>query len=311
MTDPANRFLLSVNDLKTSPGRKRRQQIIHYGLALAALTSLVISVLIVWSLLSEAWVFIVGVEWTQIFNIGWFPRRGFYDVRTILVPTLIVTVIAMIIATPLGLGAAIYLSEYARPRTRSLIKPVLEILAGIPSVVLGFFALYWVAPEIIARIGDNSAGSMAAAGVGVGVLTIPLVASISEDAMAAVPSSLREASVGLGSRKITTTIRVVIPAAISGIVASLIVGVSRAIGETMVVFIAGGAAQTASFTTSAYEGGLTMTAAMASLAVGTDNVVGEGLTVQSLYFVGLLLFLITLALNLIANRFVSRIQNKY
>lgn len=311
MTDQAARFLLSVSDLKTSPGRKRRQQIIHYALALAALTSIVISVLIVWSLLSEAWVFIVGVEWTQIFNIGWFPRRGFYDVRTILVPTLIVTIIAMIIATPLGLGAAIYLSEYARPRTRAFIKPILEILAGIPSVVLGFFALNWVAPEIIARISGNSAGSMAAAGVGVGVLTIPLVASISEDAMAAVPSSLREASVGLGSRKINTTIRVVIPAAISGIVASLIVGISRAIGETMVVFIAGGAAQTASFTTSAYEGGLTMTAAMASLAVGTDNVVGEGLTVQSLYFVGLLLFLITLGLNLVANRFVSRIQNKY
>lgn len=312
MTDQAARFRLSVNDLKTSPGRKRRQQIIHYALGLAALTSVVISVLIVWSLLSEAWVFIAGVEWSQIFfNIGWYPRNGIYDVRTILVPTFIVTVIAMAIATPLGLGAAIYLSEYARPRTRALIKPVLEILAGIPSVVLGFFALYWVAPQIIGRISDNSAGSMAAAGVGVGVLTIPLVASISEDAIAAVPSSLREASVGLGSRKINTTIRVVIPAAISGIVASLIVGVSRAIGETMVVFIAGGAAQTASFTTSAYEGGLTMTAAMASLAVGTDNVVGEGLTVQSLYFVGLLLFLITLALNLIANRFVGRIQNKY
>ena len=217
----------------------------------------------------------------------------------------------MLIATPLGLGAAVYLSEYARSSTRAVIKPILEILAGIPSVVLGFFALYWVAPEVIGRISDNSTGSLAAAGVGVGILTIPLIASISEDAMAAVPSSLREASTGLGSRKSATTLRVVLPAAISGIVASLIVAVSRAIGETMVVFLAGGAGDTALFTSSPTESGLTMTAAMASLASGTDNVVGEGLTVQSLYFVGFLLFVITLLLNVIANRFVRRIQEKY
>lgn len=302
---------LTVADLKSRKGRKNRQRAIHGALALAAMVSIVVSGLIVWSLLSEAWTFIVEVEWSQLFNIGWFPRRGIYDISTLLSATLITTAIAMLIATPLGLGAAIYLSEYARSRTRAVIKPVLEILAGIPSVVLGFFALYWVAPEVIGRISSNSTGSLAAAGVGVGILTIPLIASISEDAMAAVPSSLREASTGLGSRKAATTLRVVLPAAISGIVASLIVAVSRAIGETMVVFLAGGAGDTALFTASPTESGLTMTAAMASLASGTDNVVGEGLTVQSLYFVGFLLFVITLLLNVIANRFVSRIQEKY
>lgn len=302
---------LTVADLKSRKGRKNRQRAIQAVLALAAMVSVVVSGFIVWSLLSEAWTFIVEVEWSQLFNIGWFPRRGIYDISTLLSATLITTAIAMLIATPLGLGAAIYLSEYARSSTRAVIKPVLEILAGIPSVVLGFFALYWVAPEVIGRISDNSTGSLAAAGVGVGILTIPLIASISEDALAAVPSSLREASTGLGSRKFATTLRVVLPAAISGIVASFIVGVSRAIGETMVVFLAGGAGDTALFTSSPTESGLTMTAAMASLASGTDNVVGEGLTVQSLYFVGFLLFIITLLLNVIANRFVSRIQEKY
>lgn len=302
---------LTVADLKSSKGRKNRQRAIQAVLALAAMVSIVVSGLIVWSLLSEAWTFIVEVEWAQLFNIGWFPRRGIYDISTLLSATLITTAIAMLIAAPLGLGAAIYLSEYARSGTRAVIKPVLEILAGIPSVVLGFFALFWVAPEVIGRISDNSTGSLAAAGVGVGILTIPLIASISEDALAAVPSSLREASTGLGSRKFATTLRVVLPAAVSGIVASFIVGVSRAIGETMVVFLAGGAGDTALFTSSPTESGLTMTAAMASLASGTDNVVGEGLTLQSLYFVGFLLFIITLLLNVVANRFVRRIQEKY
>jgi len=286
----------------------------------------------------------------------------------------------MVVAAPLGLGAAVYLSEYASQRVRAWLKPALEILAGIPSVVLGFFALTWIAPNLVGRVGrttflvlgaviligyagvsaliarnrlkqyregaadpsariaavaaiamlvlvfavaagwtlnvwldfaPNNAGSLAAAGIGVGILTIPLVASISEDAMAAVPDSLREASAGLGARKISTATAVVLPAAISGIVAAFIVAISRAVGETMVVFMAGGAADASRFTDSPFEGGLTMTAAMASLASGTDNVVGEGLTFQSLYFVGLLLFVITLALNVIAARFVSRVREAY
>ena len=178
--------------------------------------------------------------------------------------------------------------------------------------MLGFFALLWIAPNVVANLGgEGGRGSILAAGIGVGILTIPLIASISEDAMKAVPDALREASAGMGARKVTTVLRVVLPAAISGLAAAMIVAVSRAMGETMVVFMAGGAADAAIFTSSPYDGSLTMTAAMASLASGTDNVVGEGLTFQSLFFVGLLLFLITLALNMLANFFVRRIREQY
>ncbi len=219
----------------------------------------------------------------------------------------------MQVAVPVGLGAAVYLSEYARPTVRKVLKPTLEILAGIPSVVLGFFALQWIAPNIVQRFFD-SAGifSLAAAGLGVGLLTIPLMASVSEDAMRAVPSSLREASAGLGARKLNTTVRVVLPAAVSGLVAAAIVTISRAIGETMVVFIAGGGAGNQSqFTTNPLDPGSTMTAAMAAQASGTDAVVGEALTFQSLFFVGILLFIITLGLNVVADRFVRRVREAY
>ena len=278
----------------------------------AALVSLLVSFLIVFSLAREALTFITRVDWADLWAIGWFPRRGLYDIRTLVVASLIVTVIAMVVAMPVGLGAAVYLSEYARPRVRAWLKPVLEILAGIPSVVVGFFALTFIAPEFIGRLfSGHDTGSLAAAGVGVGILTVPLVASVSEDAMRAVPRSLREASAGLGARRVTTSVRVVIPAAVSGLAAAFIVGVSRAIGETMVVFLAGGAGDTAIFTASPLHGSLTMTAGMASLASGTDNVVGQGLTFQSLYFVGLLLFLITMGLNVAAGRFVGRIRERY
>ncbi len=302
-----------LGSLTGSPRRLRREAIIKQALFGAAIFSVVISFLIVYALLSEAWVFIRDIDWSVTWGqIGWFPRRGIYDVPTLLVATFWVTGIAMLVAAPLGLGAAIYLAEYARPRVRKILKPALEILAGIPSVVLGFFALLWIAPNVVANIGGEGArGSILAAGIGVGILTIPLVASISEDAMKAVPDYLREASAGMGARKVTTTIRVVLPAAISGLAAALIVAVSRAMGETMVVFMAGGAADASVFTSSPYDGSLTMTAAMASLASGTDNVVGEGLTFQSLFFVGLLLFMITLSLNMLANFFVKRIREQY
>jgi phosphate transport system permease protein len=189
---------------------------------------------------------------------------------------------------------------------------MLEVLAGIPSVVLGFFALTWISPEIVQRLNaDAPQSNLLAAGIGVGILTIPLIASISEDAMRAVPGSLREASYGMGARKITTVVRVVIPAAVSGLVAAFIVAVSRAIGETMVVFIAAGATGGSLYTHDPFEPGQTMTAAMAAQASGTDAVRGAALTFQSLFFVGLLLFLITLVLNVIADRFVRRVRQKY
>ena len=312
MSDPASRSAVTLDDLAEPPRRRRRERRMSALMFTAAMATVVISILIIWTLFTEAWVFMSGVDWSTVWGeIGWFPRRGLYDRPTLLIATLITTVVAMIIATPLGLGAAIYLSEYASPRVRKLLKPTLEVLAGIPSVVLGFFALRWIAPEIVARMGGPSSGSLMAAGIGVGILTIPLVASISEDAMSAVPSELREASAGLGARKVTTTLRVVLPAAVSGLVAAFIVGTSRAVGETMVVFLAGGAADAALFTSNPLDPGLTMTAAMASLASGTDQVVGEGLTFQSLFFVGFVLFFITLGLNMLGNRFVARIREAY
>jgi phosphate transport system permease protein len=179
-------------------------------------------------------------------------------------------------------------------------------------VVIGFFALTFIAPELIQKIWEGSPQqTMMAAGVGVGVMIIPIIASISEDAMASVPDALREASYGMGARKITTVLRVVLPASVSGLVASFIIAVSRAMGETMVVFIAAGKSGGSLFETNPLEPGLTMTAGMASLAAGTDSVVGEGLTFQSLFFVGLVLFAITMTLNLFADRFVRRVRQKY
>jgi phosphate transport system permease protein len=305
---------LTIEDLRGDPRRMRRETAMRSLLTGAALLSLVISGLIVYSLFSEAWTFMTQVDWdTVIFSDGWYPRNGVYDIRTLFVGSLIVTVVAMIVAVPIGLGAAIYLSEYANPRVRRVLKPALEILAGLPSVVLGFFVLTVISPEIVKGLlfPDANQFNLLGAGIGVGILTIPLVASVTEDALRSVPNSLREASYGMGAKKITTTVRIVLPAAVSGLVAAFILAVSRAIGETMVVFIAGGAAGNAPFRWSATEPGLTMTAAMASQAAGTDQVVGEALTFQSLFFVGLLLFLITLLLNLIAQRFVRRFREAY
>ncbi|HZA87055.1 MAG TPA: phosphate ABC transporter permease subunit PstC [Acidimicrobiales bacterium] len=301
-------------DLSGDPRRHRRERTMGIVFFAAAAMSLLISALILVSLFSNGLEFFTDVDWSHVFGSdSWAPRRDEFGITTILVGSLIVTAIAMLVAAPLGLGAAIYLSEYARPGIRTVLKPILEVLAGIPSVVLGVFALNFIAPEVVGTLfgEDNGRGSMMAAGIGVGILTIPLVASVSEDAMRAVPNSLREASAGVGARRMSTTLRVVWPAAVSGIVAALILGASRAIGETMVVFIAGGASDSANYTTDPFEGTLTMTAAMASLAVGTDQVRGASLAVPSLYFVGIVLFFFTFGLNLIANRFVRRVRQAY
>lgn len=299
--------------LKGDSARHAKEAAIRWLFFGAALFSIVISVLIVTSLVGEAWTFISQVEVASLWGDQWAPRFGEYDIKTLVIGTLIVTTVAMALAVPVGLGAAIYLSEYANPRVRKVLKPTLEILAGIPSVVLGFFALTFISPQIVQRFFD-SAGifSLAAAGLGVGLLSVPLMASISEDAMRSVPRALREASAGLGARKARTTISVVLPAAVSGLVAAGIVTVSRAIGETMVVFIAaGGAGNQTQFTTNPLDPGSTMTAAMAAQAAGTDAVVGEALTFQSLFFVGILLFIVTLGLNVIADRFVRRVREAY
>lgn len=304
---------LSVADLQGDARRQGTERVVHVVMTITATLSLVISALIVYSLLAEAWTFITQVEWVTVLDApGWFPRRGQYGISTLIVGTFIVTGIAMVLALPIGLGSAIYLSEYASPRVRRVLKPVVEILAGIPSVVLGFFALAFIAPEIIQKIWDDAnIFSLMAAGLGVGILTIPLVAAVSEDALRSVPHSLREASAGMGAKKVTTTVRIVLPAAVSGLVAAFIISVSRAIGETMVVFIAGGAGGGSLFSTDPLEPGQTMTAAMASQAAGTDSVRGAGLTYQSLFFVGLVLFVMTFALNMVGDVFVRRVRQKY
>ena len=298
-------------DLGGDPKRLRRERVVRGAFWGAALFSVLLSALIILSLAEEAWRFMSTVEWSALWSIGWFPRRGLFDLRTIIVATLLVAGIAMLVAAPLGLGAAVYLSEYASPRMRRVLKPVLEILAGIPSVVLGYFALTWISPNLIQPIFDSDIFNMLSAGIGVGILTTPLVASVAEDSLRAVPHALREASYGLGARKSATVRKVVLPAAVSGIMAAMILGVSRAIGETMVVAMAAGATGGGLLTLNPIEPGITMTAAMASLAIGTDQVAGAGNAFQSLFFVGLLLFAMTLLLNIVSDRFVQRVREKY
>ena len=296
--------------LSGSAARRRRESIVRVIFLGAALTTVVISLFIIETVLSEAIGFLAQIDLSQLVGIGWFPRRGIFDIATLVIGTLIVTAIAMLIATAIGLASAIYLSEYASPRVRKTIKPVLEVLAGIPSVVLGFFALTVITPGLLKPLfEDTNAFNLAAAGIGVGVLSVPLVASVAEDAMRAVPRSLREASYGLGARKVTTSLQVVFPAAVSGIVAALILATSRAIGETMVVAVAAGAPQAR--TLNPLDPGGTMTSAMVLLATGSDQVTGNTAAFASLFFVGLLLFLVTLVLNVLGDAFVRRARQRY
>jgi phosphate transport system permease protein len=278
----------------------------------AAAFSVLVSGAILFSLVGKALQFLSAIHISQLFFGVWDPRHGRFGIGTLLAGTSIVTATGMLVATPLGLGAAMYLSEYARPRARRILKPVLEVLAGIPSVVMGYFALNVISPNFIRALFSNATlFNLAAAGIGVGILVTPLVASVSEDAMHSVPPSLREAAYGLGARKRLASVRVVFPAAVSGIVAALILGISRAIGETMVVAIAAGATGNSSFTLNPLHYGQTMTTAMSSLAIGSDAVGGSAAAFPSLFFVGLLLFLLTFLLNLAADRFVRRVRNRY
>ena len=322
-----NASTLGRNPLAGNPKRRAKETRVKVLFGGAAGLSLVISLLIVGSLLFKAEQFLAdlinpppetleaagpdGVGVSSLVGDQWSPRLLEFDVKTLLVGSIIVTIVAMLVAGPIGFGAAIYLSEYAQPRVRRVLKPVIEVLAGIPSVVLGFFALKWIGPNIVDRLFNSGNQSLLAAGLGVGILTIPLVASVSEDAMRSVPNALREASAGLGARKMTTSVNVVVPAAISGLVAALIIATSRAIGETMVVFLAaGGSGNSAQFTLNPLDKGATMTAAMASQAAGSEGLIIDT-AFNSLFFVGAVLFVITLLLNVFADRFVRRVRQAY
>ncbi len=302
----------SPGDLRMSAGRRRRETTIRNLFLAAAAFSIVISGAIVLTLIGNALSFVVRVDPSQLVTDGWFPRRDMYDIATVVAGTLVVSAIAMAVAAPLGIGAAIYLSEYASGRVRRLLKPMLELLAAIPSVVLGFFALTFISPVLVQGLfpGTN-VFNMLAAGIAVGILITPLVASVTEDALHAVPGYLREAAYGLGARRRTTSLRVVVPAAVSGIVAALILGVSRAIGETMIVAMVAGATGGSLFNVNPLDQGQTMTAAMTALAIGSDQVRGAALTFESLYFVGFLLFVFTFVLNLVSDAFVRRVRRAY
>ena len=274
--------------------------------------SVLVTAAIVLTLIGNALAFVTRVDLAALWADGWFPRRGMYDIATIVAGTLVITAIAMGVAAPLGIGAGIYLSEYAGPRARRVLKPIIEILAAIPSVVLGFFAIAFISPTLVQVLFPGTPlFNMLSAGIAVGILITPLVASIAEDAMHAVPADLREAAYGLGARRRTTSLRVVVPAAVSGIVAAIILGISRAIGETMIVAMAAGATGGSLFNLNPLDQGQTMTAAMTALAIGSDQVRGAALTFESLYFVGLLLFAFTFALNLVSDAFVRRVRRRY
>lgn len=251
--------------------------------------------------------FFTDTEWrpfvspeSELFRIGVLPLVN---------GTLLVTAIAMLVAVPLGLAAAMYLSEYARPRLRGILKPVLEVLAGVPTVVLGFFALTFVTPLLRGIFGAETVEifNVASAGIVVGIMIIPTIASLAEDAMSAVPGGLREAAYGLGATKRTVSLKIVFPAAVSGITAAVILGASRAIGETMIVAIAAGAMP--NLTLNPFEGAQTMTGYIVQ-AVGGEAARGS-VTYRSIFGIGLVLFGMTLALNLFAQRIVRRYREVY
>lgn len=303
---PGDDFLL--------PNRRNAglEKAVRWILRAAGATSVLISVGIIFSLVGRATNFLVGLpEWSLLWDAGgWFPGSERFDLRTLLVPTLYIGLIAMVVAVPLGVGSAVYLSEYADHRVRRILKPILEVLAGIPSVVVGFFALTFITPNIVQRLFDANIFNMVSAGIAVGVLASPYMASISEDALRSVPDALREASFGLGARKRRTITTVVLPAALSGLVAAFILTLSRVIGETMVVTIAAGAAGSSPFQSDPLGPGQTLTAAIANLALGSDSVT-VGYQFDSLYFLGLVLFAITLGLNVIGDRVVRRYRKAY
>ena len=306
---------LTVRDLLGDKKRRGREARMRLLFRLAAITSVVISALILFTLLRGGLRFLSDVPLSQLIDDatspGWFPRRERFDLPTVIFGSIIMGLIAMVVAVPFGLGTAIYLSEYATPRVRKVIKPIIEVLAGVPSVVVGYFALKFIAPEIVQPLfNPDKVQNMMAAGIGIGILIIPIMASVSEDALSAVPQSLREASYGVGARKSATVGRVVLPAAVSGIVAAFIIAVSRAIGETMVATMAGGLDGSGARATNPLDPGLSITAALTNAAGGTDQV-KSGPAYQVLFFLGLVLFLATMGLNMIGDRFVRRVRQKY
>ena len=309
--------MASTPDALARPGARLRasrrrwgEEVIKGILALCAVISVATTVGIVVALLFPALAFfreinpidyLTGTEWTPLFEPASF------GVLPLVAGTLLVTAVAVLVCAPFGLGAAIFLSEYAGGRLRAWLKPALEILAGIPTVVYGYFALTFVTPllqDIGLRLGVFNALS---AGLVMGVMLIPTVASISEDAMSAVPRELRDGAYALGSTRLHVSTRIVVPAAISGIIASYVLAISRAVGETMIVLIAAGGQP--NLTVDPREAVQTMTAFIGAVAQG--DVPTGSLEYKTIFAVGLTLFVITLAMNIFSIRLVRRYREVY
>ena len=291
-------------------GRKIEGRIVWWIFFACAILSVFTTIAIVFSLVSQAigffrevpvWDFLTGTRWTPILK----PRS--YGVLPLVNGTLIVAAIAAIVALPVGLATAIFLAEYAPDKLRRIVKPVLEILAGVPTVVYGYFALTFVTPQLQRVFPDMIVFNALSAGVVMGVMIIPMVSSLSEDAMISVPRSLRQASYALGATRLETSVKVVVPAALSGIVASFILAISRAVGETMLVTIAAGA--TPRMTLNPLDSVQAMSAYIVQLSLGEAP--HGSLEYNTIFAVGMVLFVMTLALNLLGYWIVRRWRQAY
>jgi phosphate transport system permease protein len=292
-------------------GRRRwGEEVIRALLFLAAAISVLTTVGILVALLTESIPFFreVGTkfftesEWSPLFAD---PQFGIWP---LLNGTFLITGIAILVAVPIGLGSAVYLSEYASPRVRKTVKPILEVLVGVPTVVFGYFALAFVTPEILQALGIQvGIYNALSAGLVMGIMIVPTIASISEDAMRAVPQGLREGAYGMGATKRQVATKVVFPAAISGIVAACVLGVSRGVGETMIVLLAAGLGPNLGI--NPVDGYATITTFMGAAADG-DNPAGS-IGYESIFACGLTLFFLTLLMNMIAIRFVRRYREVY
>ncbi len=296
--------------LVLSRGRRFGERLIRGVLLTCGLVSVAttagIVIVLVWESIGffrevSPWEFLTGTKWTPLF----VPRN--FGVLPLVAGSVMVAVGASLIALPVGLASAIYLAEYAPARVRKTLKPVLEILAGIPTVVYGYFALTFITPIIRTVLPETGVFNAASAAIVVGIMIVPMVASLSEDAIYAVPRSLREASYGLGATKFETVTRVVVPASLSGIIASFILAISRAIGETMAVTLAAGA--TPKLTANPLESIQTMTAYIVQVSLG-DTPVGS-IEYKTIFAVGLLLFCITLAMNILSRVVLRRFREVY
>jgi len=289
---------------------RRSEKIIEGGLAFSGLVTILTTIGIIWVLVSESisffsqvsvFDFLTDTQWTPLFT------QKHYGIIPLLSGTLLVTFIAILVAMPLGLIIAVYLSEYAPRKLRNNLKPSLEILAAVPTVVYGFFALTVVTPFLQKFIPDLGTFNALSAGIVMGIMIIPMVSSLSEDALTALPKSLREASFGMGATRLQTAIKVAIPAASSGIIVSIILAIARAIGETMIVSIAAG--QQPVFSLDPREGVETITAYIVQVSLG--DVPRGSLEYQTIFAAGITLFIFTFALNNFSYWVKKKYQEKY